>query len=225
MDLGDVKLPAPERGLSIAVEPKIKWSPPPRPVSDSNAASPDPLTLDPHRSAVTAIGSRVRAFHASGTPFRIHHGPTNSTRSRPPPSTAHIDTSALSRILAVDTSARTILVEPNVPMDRLVEATLPHGVVPPVVTEFPSITAGGAYAGTAGESSSFRHGFFNETLRRVEMVLGTGATVTWGGAARPGRRAGGAAGGGARGGPGRARRRSAPTCSGARRALSARWAW
>ncbi|KAH7312216.1 FAD binding domain-containing protein [Stachybotrys elegans] len=63
-------------------------------------------------------------------------------------------------------------------MDRLVESTLRHGLVPPVVMEFPGITAGGGFAGTAGESSSFKHGFFNDTINYVEMVLGNGDVVT-----------------------------------------------
>ena len=62
-------------------------------------------------------------------------------------------------------------------MDRLVEATLKHGLVPPVVMEFPGITAGGGYAGTGGESSSFRHGYFNENVKRVEIVLANGDIV------------------------------------------------
>ena len=67
--------------------------------------------------------------------------------------------------------------EPNVPMDRLVEATTPYGLVPPVVMKFPGITVGGGFSGTSGESSSFRHGFFNETVNFVEMVLGNGDVV------------------------------------------------
>jgi len=63
-------------------------------------------------------------------------------------------------------------------MDQLVEATLEHGLIPPVVMEFPGITVGGGYAGTAGESSSFRHGFFDRTLDAVEMVLANGDVVT-----------------------------------------------
>jgi len=43
--------------------------------------------------------------------------------------------------------------------------------------EFPGITAGGGYAGTAGESSSFRHGFFDDTVASVEMVLADGEVV------------------------------------------------
>lgn len=64
-----------------------------------------------------------------------------------------VDTSLLNNVLRVDTETMTALVEPNVPMDSLVQATLPFGLVPPVIMEFPGITVGGGFAGTAGESS------------------------------------------------------------------------
>jgi len=41
--------------------------------------------------------------------------------------------------------------------------------------EFPGITAGGGYAGTAGESSSFKHGFFNHTIESIEMIANPSA--------------------------------------------------
>ena len=62
-------------------------------------------------------------------------------------------------------------------MDRLVEETIRYGLVPPVVMEFPDITAGGGYAGTSGESSSFKHGFFNQTINHTEMLLANGDVV------------------------------------------------
>lgn len=136
--------------------------------------------MEAHKQAVAAIAAAVRQHFVRREPFRIFHGSTNSTRPRPAPSAARtgiVDISALGRVLHVDTARRTALVEPNVPMDRLVAATLAHGLVPPVVMEFPGITAGGGYAGTAGESSSFRHGFFDQTVNRVEMVLADGAVV------------------------------------------------
>lgn len=135
--------------------------------------------MERHRALVQGISSAVRAFYAAREPYRIFHGSTNSTR----PATAKggaraVDISALRDVLAVDRTTRRALVEPNVPMDRLVEATLRQGLVPPVVMEFPGITAGGGFAGTAGESSSFRHGFFDDTVRSVEMVLPDGEVVT-----------------------------------------------
>ncbi|RKU48694.1 hypothetical protein DL546_009537 [Coniochaeta pulveracea] len=129
--------------------------------------------MERHRQLVTQISSTVKAFFTNRTPYRINHGSTNSTRPRPA-GQGTLDISSLRNVLSVDPVQRTALVEPNVPMDRLVEASLPHGLVPPVVMEFPGITAGGGFAGTAGESSSFRHGFFDESVSKVEMVLADG---------------------------------------------------
>lgn len=132
--------------------------------------------MDQHNRSVERIADSVRRFYKNGEPFRVQHGSTNSTRPR-----RHnhvVDISDLSNVLKVDVEKRIALVEPNVPMDRLVEATLPLGMVPPVVMEFPGITAGGGYAGTAGESSSFKHGFFDRTTNSVEMVLANGDITT-----------------------------------------------
>ena len=136
--------------------------------------------MERHKQAVTKIAAAVRGYFERSEPYRIFHGSTNSTRPRPKPgqpAARFVDISALNNVLSVDRASRTALVEPNVPMDRLVEHTLRHGLVPPVVMEFPGITAGGGYAGTAGESSSFKHGFFDDTIQSVEMVLGNGEVV------------------------------------------------
>lgn len=134
--------------------------------------------MERHSAAVARVAAAVRQFFERKEAYRIFHGSTNSTRPRPWSRAAAVDISALDRVVSVDVAARTALVEPNVPMDRLVEQTLRHGLVPPVVMEFPGITAGGGFAGTAGESSSFRHGFFDDTVRSVEMVLADGQVVT-----------------------------------------------
>lgn len=131
-----------------------------------------------HKHAVEEIAASVRRYFQHREPFRIYHGSTNSMRP-----TAHhreniVNISALSRVLEIDIKAKTILVEPNVSMDRLVESTLKYGLIPPVVMEFPGITAGGGFAGTGGESSSYQYGYFNETVKSVEMVLGDGDIIT-----------------------------------------------
>jgi len=89
-----------------------------------------------------------------------------------------VDTSQLNHVLKVDGKSKTCLVEPNVPMDQLVDAVRPYGLVPPVVMEFPGITVGGGFAGTAGESSGFKYGFFDSTVNWIEVVLATGEVVT-----------------------------------------------
>ena len=131
--------------------------------------------LNKHETAVDAVSADVRRFYAQKEKFRISHGSTNSTRLFKRGNT--VDISSLNHILEINVHEQTCLVEPNVPMDRLVEKTLEYGLIPPVVMEFPGITVGGGYAGTSGESSSFKHGFFNTNINWVEMVLADGQIV------------------------------------------------
>ena len=131
--------------------------------------------MEKHNTAVAAISATILGFYERKEKFRINHGSTNSTRLLKKGNT--VDISSLNNILDVDIQRQTCLVEPNVPMDRLVEKTLEFGMVPPVVMEFPGITVGGGYAGTSGESSSFKHGFFDTNVNWVEMVLADGQII------------------------------------------------
>ncbi|KAI5370985.1 Putative FAD-linked oxidase-like, FAD-binding domain, PCMH-type, FAD-binding, type PCMH, subdomain 2 [Septoria linicola] len=130
--------------------------------------------MEAHDKAVSHISSQVECFHTQAKPYRIYHGSTNSTRdSRRDPSSS-IDTSKLNNIISIDTENKIATVEPNVPMDDFVRATYQKGLVSLVVMEFPGITVGGGFAGTSGESSSFRHGFFDSTVQWIEIVVPTG---------------------------------------------------
>lgn len=133
--------------------------------------------LSRHNTAVSRISSQVAQFHRTKTPFRIFHGNTNSTRPSIRTLASTVDISDLNHVISIDTEKRTCLVEPNVPMDLLVASTLPLGLVCPVVPEFPGITVGGGHAGTAGESSSFRYGFFDRCVNWLEIVLADGEVV------------------------------------------------
>jgi Delta24-sterol reductase len=133
--------------------------------------------MESHNKAVSSIASQVSSFYARKEPFRIYHGATNSTRKSQHQINQMIDTSHLTNILSVNTATKTALVEPNVPMDALVEETLKYGLLPPVVMEFPGITVGGGFAGTAGESSSFKYGFFDRIVNWIEMVTADGRVV------------------------------------------------
>ncbi|KAF9699089.1 hypothetical protein EKO04_003319 [Ascochyta lentis] len=131
-----------------------------------------------HDRRVSTLRSRITHFHTTNTPFRIYHGSTNSTRHASFDPSAIIDVSSFNNILSIDASTQTALVEPNVPMDALVAATTTQGFLPPVVMEFPGITVGGGFVGTAGESSSFKYGFFDRTVVRAEVVLADGSLVS-----------------------------------------------
>ncbi|KAG7137156.1 hypothetical protein HYQ45_005412 [Verticillium longisporum] len=91
---------------------------------DANAAAS-------HAATVQSIAAAVKTFHARRQPFRIHHGSTNSTR--PAHGQPVVDISALNHVLHVDKVAKTVSVEPNVAMDGLLDAVLPHNLVPPVM--------------------------------------------------------------------------------------------
>ncbi|KAI1435153.1 FAD binding domain protein [Xylaria sp. CBS 124048] len=130
--------------------------------------------MEAHNQAVSVVSRRLQDFFAHRESFRVYHGSTNSTRPIQKDGGKVIDTSQLNHVLAVNRSKKTVLVEPNVPMDKLVTATLEHGLVPLVVMEFPGITAGGGFCGSAGESSSGRHGPFDSTVNSIEIVVPNG---------------------------------------------------
>lgn len=133
--------------------------------------------MEEHQAGVAAISQRIKSFYETKTPFRLYHGSTNSTRNYKVDKNRMIDTSKLNHVLKVDKETKTCLVEPNVPMDQLVDEVTPYGLLPPVVMEFPGITAGGGFAGTAGESSGFKYGFFDSTVNWIEIVLANGEVV------------------------------------------------
>jgi delta24-sterol reductase len=132
--------------------------------------------LSAHQLRTARVASQVLSFHERGEPFRISHGGTNSTR-RKKSNSSTVSTSDFSNVLNVDCDKCIALVEPNVSMEQLVDATLPLGFIPPVVMEFPAITVGGGFSGTSGESSSFRNGVFDKTVNRIEIILGDGQVV------------------------------------------------
>ena len=99
--------------------------------------------MDIHNSTVATLASQVARFSASKTPFRTYHGSTLSTRKSSRDRNQIIDVSSLNHVLEFDELQKTVLVEPNVPMDKLVEATMAKGFLPKVVMELPNITVGG----------------------------------------------------------------------------------
>lgn len=99
--------------------------------------------MEEHKNTVKDLASQVQQFSARQIPFRIYHGSTLSTRQSSRRRDRVIDVSSLNHVLRFDQSKKTVLVEPNVPMDKLVEATLAQGLLPKVVMELPNITVGG----------------------------------------------------------------------------------
>ncbi|KAE9376513.1 FAD-binding domain-containing protein [Stipitochalara longipes BDJ] len=134
--------------------------------------------METHKSAVAKLAKDIARFYASKTPFWIYHGSTNCTRQVSLDWSSIVDTSNLNHVLEIDSKRMVVIAEPNVPMDLLVQTTLKHGLIPPVVPEFPGITVGGAFSGTAGESSSFKYGYFDRTVNSIEIILASGEVTT-----------------------------------------------
>lgn len=131
-----------------------------------------------HSIDLKNIQEQMKSFFARKQKVKIYHGSTNSTRAQKFEKDKFVDVSRLDRVIEINTNEQYILVEPNVPMDKLVEATLKYGLVAPVIPEYPGITVGGGIQGGAGESSSFKYGGVHDCCLEYEIVLGNGEVIT-----------------------------------------------
>jgi delta24-sterol reductase len=134
-------------------------------------------SLKTHNKTVRDVQRQVARFFERKQQARIFHGGTNSTRTPDIDRSKVIDISRLDRIIEINNKQKYVLVEPNVSLERLIDATLKHGLMPPVISEFPAITVGGAIQGGAGESSSFKYGCLHEPSLEYEIVLGDGSRL------------------------------------------------
>jgi FAD/FMN-containing dehydrogenase len=127
---------------------------------------------------VAAVDDLVRRYRELPPDARVRLGKPSSNLFRfgaPPPT---LDASGLSGVIAVDPVARTADVAGMTTYEDLVDATLPHGLMPLVVPQLKTITLGGAVAGLGIESTSFRHGLPHESVRSMEVLTGSGEVVT-----------------------------------------------
>jgi FAD/FMN-containing dehydrogenase len=85
-----------------------------------------------------------------------------------------LNLSDFDHLIAVDPVGRTLDVEGLATFERIVDATLPHGLIPPVTPELKHITIGGAICGIGIESTCFRHGFVHDGLIDADVLLGDG---------------------------------------------------
>ncbi len=109
--------------------------------------------------------------------LRFKHGSTRSTRIKSSKKYDYINTGNLNKILEINKSKKYVIAQANVSMEKLVKETLKHNLIPPVIPELPRITVAGAVQGAALESSSFKHGQFNNTCLEYEIITGDGKTL------------------------------------------------
>src|SRR4051794_38204802 len=111
------------------------------------------------------------------TPVRLRKRTSNLFRPRDR-AASPLDADGFSGVLSVDVDRRTADVGGMTTYEDLVDATLPHGLMPLVVPQLKTITLGGAVTGLGIESSSFRSGCPHESVLEMDVLTGTGEIVT-----------------------------------------------
>ena len=123
---------------------------------------------------------RIRADFAAlpdDSPVRLRKPTSNLFRPRAK-ATHSLDPAGFDRVLDIDVAGRTADVGGMTTYEDLVDATLPHGLMPLVVPQLKTITLGGAVTGLGIESSSFRNGCPHESVLEMDVLTGTGEIVT-----------------------------------------------
>ena len=130
-----------------------------------------------HREAVRRLQASYAAL-VPGSPVRLAKRTSNLFRPRDAMATAGLDVSGLDGVISVDAEARTADVQGMCTYEDLVDATLPHGLMPLVVPQLRTITLGGAVTGLGIESTSFRNGLPHESVLEMDVFTGAGEVVT-----------------------------------------------
>jgi len=139
--------------------------------------------LDQHVADVRELAEQLRArgpgqMVTTRRPLGHSHCPRDFSYKD---KTLQVDVKGLDAVIGLrqlDDGSWEMLVEPRVTMEQLVRAAAAYNLRPPVVPEFRRITVGGSIAGIAGESSSFKYGFFHDSCSGYEIVTGDGRIVT-----------------------------------------------
>jgi FAD/FMN-containing dehydrogenase len=135
------------------------------------------LTTDTGHDQARELLARQYAAIPPGSPVRLTKRTSNLFRTREQSSGPGLDASGLDQVLAVDPVSRTADVQAMTTYERLLDATLAHGLMPLVVPQLKTITIGGAVTGLGIESSSFRNGLPHESVRELEIMTGAGEIV------------------------------------------------
>lgn len=129
-----------------------------------------------HGQAVERLQASYAAI-PSGEAVRLTKKTSNLFRPRG--QTRHgLDVSGLDSVISVDAEARIADVQGMCTYERLVEETLPQGLMPLVVPQLRTITLGGAVTGLGIESTSFRNGLPHESVLEMDVLTGAGEVVT-----------------------------------------------
>lgn len=130
-----------------------------------------------HEQAVSRLRSSYAAIPA-GAPVRLAKKTSNLFRPRAATNAPGLDVSGLDGVIEVDPAGRIAEVQGMCTYEDLVDATLPHGLIPYVVPQLRTITLGGAVTGLGIESTSFRNGLPHESVLEMDVFTGGGTVVT-----------------------------------------------
>ena len=129
-----------------------------------------------HDHAVDALRRQLVA-QPDGSPIRLAKPTSNLFRFRDEIQAPGLDVSGFDKVLNVDANRRIADVQGMTTYEDLVDATLPHGLIPHVVPQLKTITLGGAVAGLGIESTSFRNGMPHESVLDMDILTPNGDVV------------------------------------------------
>ncbi len=130
-----------------------------------------------HAERLAALRAALPAATGGSAPLGLAKRTSNLFRDRESAARARLDLSDFRHVLAVDRAQGWVDVEGLATYESLVDATLAQGVMPAVVPQLKTITAGGAVAGVGIEATSFRHGLVHDTVLELDVLLADGGIV------------------------------------------------
>ena len=128
-----------------------------------------------------ALLGRIRLQYEAipkGATVRLAKRTSNLFRPRQELTRPGLDVAAFDGVLEVNGEERTAEVLGMTTYEHLVEATLPHGLIPMCVPQLRTITLGGAVTGMGIEAASFRNGTPHESVIEMDILTGTGEVIT-----------------------------------------------
>jgi FAD/FMN-containing dehydrogenase len=126
-----------------------------------------------------SLAAQLRAARAADPgPLALQKETSNLFRDRAAAPRRRLDVRAFNEVILVDRENNFVESEGMATYEALVDACLPHGVMPAVVPQLKTITLGGALAGVGIESSSHRQGLVHDTVLETDVLLGDGRIVT-----------------------------------------------
>lgn len=132
-----------------------------------------------HAARKAALIASMQALsHSEAAPLGLSKRSSNLFRDRTKRNKRRLDLGEFDHVIAVDSAHDWVDVEGTTSYEKLVDAMLPHGVMPAVVPQLKTITVGGAVAGIGIEATSFRQGLVHDTMLELDVLLPSGDIVT-----------------------------------------------